>query len=53
MFSWKKVLFGGLAMMLSLVVLFVAGMVFLTLDPKDNCLDYSGRYNEVPQTCEK
>ncbi|MGC7590594.1 hypothetical protein ACPWUF_08950 [Bisgaard Taxon 46] len=53
MFSWKKVLFGSLAMMLSLVVLSIAGMFFLTLEPKDNCLDDGGRYNEVTQTCEK
>ncbi|WP_424405359.1 hypothetical protein [Pasteurella sp. PK-2025] len=53
MFSWKKIALGCSALVLASVILFVAGMFFLTLDPKDSCLDYGGRYDEQTQTCEK
>ncbi|WP_279895313.1 hypothetical protein [Pasteurella multocida] len=57
MFSWKKVLFKGVIAVLSFfvfaVAVFFVGMALLTLDPKDRCLDYGGRYDDATKICEK
>ncbi|MGY4676343.1 hypothetical protein ACWIT3_01215 [Pasteurella sp. P03HT] len=53
MFSWKKVCFYSLMMVLTVVTVFTVGMFFLSNDAKDRCLDYGGHYNDVTQTCEK
>lgn len=54
MFSFFKKSFLRIVITLcAIILLLVISMFLLILDPKDRCLDYGGRYDEVNKTCEK